>query len=100
MASSTAGTASPASPAGAFDEATRRLAQKHLHQSFQLPETSSHASLRVTFATTSNFDQDELPVILFIGPMFSSRYHLITFDKLAERSGVRVIYVDRYVLVA
>lgn len=97
MASSNTKGSSSVSPDEGFDEAARRLAQKHLHQSLQLPQTSSHGSLRVTFSTTSNFDQHELPVVLFIGPMFGSRYHLITFDKLAGSTGVRVIYVDRYV---
>lgn len=72
-----------------FSEATRRLAQRHLHQSFW------HESLRVTFATTSNFDQNDLPVVLFAGPMFGNRYHLLTFDKLARTTGVRAIYPDR-----
>jgi hypothetical protein len=53
----------------------------------------------VTYATTSNFDDVSLPAILFIGPLFNSRYLVLEIDKLARDCGVRVIIPERYVRV-
>ncbi|CZT18468.1 uncharacterized protein RCC_04313 [Ramularia collo-cygni] len=97
MAPSTSNVQSSTSLDYASTEAIRRLAQLHLHQSLRLhvPQTIAQESLRVTFATTSNFDQHDLPVILFLGPMFGTRYNASTFDRLARATKVRCICVDR-----
>ncbi|SMY21671.1 unnamed protein product [Zymoseptoria tritici ST99CH_1A5] len=79
----------------ATEHAVRLLAPRNLHQCLWLPERPSHARLRITFATTSNFDNKSLPCILFVGPMFGSRYNALLFNKLAKDVGVRVICVDR-----
>ena len=78
------------------DVALERVSAGHLHQSLWLPETQDHPRLRVTFATTSNFDDETLPAILFIPPMFGSRWFVLEMDKLARDSGVRVVFPDRY----
>jgi hypothetical protein len=78
------------------DQAIRTVCAKHFHQALWLPGTAAHSKLRVTYSTTTNFDNVSLPVILFIGPMFGTRWLLLNFDKLAKDCGVRVICVDRY----
>jgi hypothetical protein len=80
----------------ATEEAVTILCKKHLHQCFWLPENESHGRLRITYSTTSNFTDTALPVILFLGPMFGSRYLNNEFNQLAISTGVRVICVDRY----
>jgi hypothetical protein len=80
----------------ARDNALARVSAGHLHQCLWLPETQDHPRLHVTFATTSNFDDEALPAILFIPPMFGSRWFVLEMDKLARDSGVRVVFPDRY----
>lgn len=79
----------------AEDQAIRTVCGKNLHQALWLPESPYHPKLRVTYSTTTNFDDVKLPAILFIGPMFGTRWESLLFDKLARDSGVRVICVDR-----
>lgn len=84
-----------ASAASPTDQAIQLLCAKNFHQSLWLPATSSHPSLRVTFATSSNFANVNLPVVLFCGPMFGTRWLAVDCDHLATRKGVRLICVDR-----
>jgi hypothetical protein len=51
----------------------------------------------VTFATTTNFESAELPVVLFCHPMGAARYLIYMFEKVARKEGVRVLIIDRYV---
>lgn len=78
------------------DRAIRKICSKNFHQALWLPQTADHAELRVTYSTTTNFDNVSLPVVLFIGPMFGPRYLALHLDKLAGDCGVRMICVDRY----
>jgi hypothetical protein len=80
----------------ARDNALARVSAGHLHQCIWLPETQDHPRLRVTYATTSNFENETLPAILFIPPMFGSRWFALETDKLARDSGVRVVFPERY----
>ncbi|KXT18847.1 hypothetical protein AC579_3532 [Pseudocercospora musae] len=82
-------------PNPAVDAAIKILAARNLHQCLWLRPSETHARLRVTFSTTSNFHDASLPVVLFCGPMFGTRYLIIPFDELAKNSGVRMICVDR-----
>jgi hypothetical protein len=77
------------------DTALATVSAGRLHQSLWLPETQNHPRLRVTYATTSNFDDESLPAILFIPPMFGSRWFVLEMDKLARDCGVRVVLPDR-----
>ncbi|KAF1355375.1 hypothetical protein BDV97DRAFT_395740 [Delphinella strobiligena] len=78
------------------DQAIRKICSKNFHQALWLPRTADHAELRVTYSTTTNFDNNvSLPVVLFIGPMFGTRYFALHLDKLAADCGVRMIIVDR-----
>lgn len=78
------------------DHAISIICKKHFHQALWLPGTANHSKLKVTYSTTTNFDNVSLPAILFIGPMFGTRWDALHFDKLARDCGVRVICVDRY----
>lgn len=80
---------------GAMEKATEMLCADHLHRCIWLPATEQHERLRVTYSLTSNFADAQLPVVLFCGPLFGSRYVSIVFDHLATTTGVRVICVDR-----
>jgi hypothetical protein len=77
------------------DTALATVSAGHLHQCLWLPQTQDHPRLRVTYATTSNFDNESLPAILFIPPMFGSRWFVLEMDKLARDCGVRVVLPDR-----
>ncbi|GME25191.1 hypothetical protein GTA08_BOTSDO06172 [Neofusicoccum parvum] len=77
------------------DKAIRITCTKQFHQVLWLPETADHPKLKVTYSTTTDFDNISLPAILFIGPMFGTRWNSLHFDKLARDCGVRVICVDR-----
>ncbi|KAF2147799.1 hypothetical protein K461DRAFT_248700, partial [Myriangium duriaei CBS 260.36] len=77
------------------DRAIRAICTKNFHQALWLPETADHPKLKVTYSTTTNFDDVDLPAVLFIGPMFGTRWSSLHFDKLARDSGVRLICVDR-----
>lgn len=75
--------------------AIERLAQRCFHQCLWLPETVKHSRLRVTFATSSNFDDESLPVLLWVPPQFCSRYHISEMDNFAVKYEVRLVGADR-----
>lgn len=82
----------------ATDDAITYCSNRSFHQCIHLPATSQHPRLRVTFATTTNFDNDaeeELPVILFCHPMGAARYMIYGFEHLAKKMGVRMVIIDR-----
>ncbi|KAI7164106.1 hypothetical protein KC349_g995 [Hortaea werneckii] len=78
-----------------MDEAIELLCKANFHKALWLPETSVHGKLRVTYSTTSNFDNADLAVILFCGPLFGNRWNAVMIDRMASAHGVRVICVDR-----
>lgn len=79
------------------NQAIRTVCGRNFHQTLWLPETATHQKLRVTYATTTNFDNVSLPVILYISQMYATRWGAVFCDRRARRYGVRVICVDRYV---
>lgn len=84
----------------AKDDAITFASQKCFHRSITIGPTSAHQKLRVSFATTSGFDDDDddkngLETILFCGGMGASRLLLYRIDALAKKEGVRVIFIDR-----
>ncbi|KEQ78591.1 hypothetical protein M438DRAFT_350338 [Aureobasidium pullulans EXF-150] len=82
----------------AKDDAIAFASQKCFHQSITIDPTSAHQKLRVSFATTSGFDDDgknDLETILICGGMGASRLLLYRLDALAKKEGVRVIFIDR-----
>lgn len=87
-------TSSRSSP---LDNAITFCSNIYYHRSLHIPASSSHGKLRVTYATTTNFENAELPVVLFCHPMGAARYLIFGFEEAARREGVRVVIVDRYV---
>lgn len=79
----------------AMDEAYKFVCDKRFHRSLWIPETAEHPRLRVTFSTTTNFDDATLPAVLVCNPMFGTRYFAQDVNHLANICGVRVIFVDR-----
>ena len=62
------------------------------------PGERRRTQLRVSFATTSNFNDpgaDDMPTLFIHGPMVASRYFLAGYDYLAREVGVRVVLMDR-----
>jgi predicted dienelactone hydrolase len=80
-----------------LDLATTFCSNIHFHQSLHIPASPEHERLRVTYATTTNFGQKELPVVLFCHPMGAARHLIYKFEEVAKKEGVRVLIVDRYV---
>jgi hypothetical protein len=88
----------PSPEATPLDLATTFCSDICFHQSIHLPASPEHDNLRVTFATTRNFDESaELPVVLFCHPMGAARYLIYMFEEVARIEGVRVLIIDRYV---
>ncbi|GAB7338129.1 hypothetical protein MBLNU457_4485t1 [Dothideomycetes sp. NU457] len=81
------------------DYAITVISQRCFHQwtTYSDP-TGSGKQFKVSFGTTSNFDQPgaaRLPTIFILGPMMCSRYMLVYYDYLAVKMGVRLIFMDR-----
>jgi hypothetical protein len=87
----------PPSEASPLDLATTFCSNIYFHQRIHLPASSEHEQLRVTFATTTNFDDPELPVVLFCHPMGAARYLIYMFEEVAKKEGIRVLIIDRYI---
>lgn len=84
----------------AQDKAIEIACNKSFHRSLVVPASGDHGPLRVTYATTRNFENREdaatLPTVLFHEGMMASRLMVLSIDHIAETSGVRFIFVDRY----
>ncbi|KEQ75219.1 hypothetical protein M436DRAFT_25653, partial [Aureobasidium namibiae CBS 147.97] len=78
-----------------LDAATTFCSNINYHRSLQIPASLSHERLRVTYATTTNFEDETLPVVLFCHPMGAARYLIFGFEELATKEGVRVVIIDR-----
>jgi predicted dienelactone hydrolase len=87
----------PTTTPSPVDMATTFCSNISFHRSLYLPVSSEHERLRVTFATTTNFGEKELPVVLFCHPMGAARYLIYEFEEVAKKEGVRVLVIDRYV---
>jgi hypothetical protein len=73
------------------------------HRLFTLPATSSHGPLKISYsiagpAPLPDGDSEvDVPTILFVGGMFGTRWMAVSENWLAEKEGVRVLFIDRYV---
>jgi predicted dienelactone hydrolase len=88
----------PAATPSPLDVATSFCSNIKFHRNLHLPASLDHGRLRVTYATTTNFGDKRLPVVLFCHPMGAARYLIYGFEEMAKREGVRVLIIDRYVL--
>ncbi|RDL38535.1 uncharacterized protein BP5553_02875 [Venustampulla echinocandica] len=77
------------------DQAIAIVATLKFHQIFTIPATDTHAQLKVTYAIIGPPIGTDVPTILFCSGMFASRQIGISWNHLAEKYGVRVIFVDR-----
>jgi hypothetical protein len=73
------------------------IAPRKFHQTFTLPATDSHGPLKLTYAVCGKEDGDDTPTIMFCGGMFGSRWQAPFHNWLAEKEGVRIIFIDRQV---
>ncbi len=80
------------------EEAIKRISPRKFHRLFNLPATGSHAALKISYAVAGPEDGD-VPTILFCGGMFCTRWHMIGFEHLAQMEGVRIVSIDRLVLL-
>lgn len=101
MATPTAHAPSPSS-LSPTDYALTHAANRCFHQwtTYSTPdsEPGERTQLKVSFATTSNFNDpgaDDMPTLFIHGPMVASRYFLAGYDYLARKVGVRVVLMDR-----
>lgn len=83
--------------------AAQHLAHDRFHRRFALPATDDHGELQVSYADVGctpehpGHASQKCPTILFIPGMFASRYLSVSMHTIAEKLGVRVLMVDRYV---
>jgi len=82
-------------PKSAEEQAIELTAPRKYHQSFKLPATASHDALKITYGIAGRVDGDDVPTILFCGGMFGSRWQAVFQNHIAEREGVRILYIDR-----
>ncbi|KAI4756888.1 hypothetical protein E4T52_09051 [Aureobasidium sp. EXF-3400] len=85
----------PAATPSPLDIATSFCSTINFHRSLHLPASPDHKRLRVTYATTTNFGDKQLPVVLFCHPMGAARYLIFGFEEVARKDGVRVLIIDR-----
>jgi hypothetical protein len=66
------------------------------HRSFTLPATTAHAPLRVTYSFAGLDLSVDCPTMIWASGMFGTRYQAFNLHNLAERMGVRLVFIDRY----
>lgn len=76
-------------------QAITALAPRKFHQIFTTPATESHGPLKTSFSIAGIEHGENVPTILFCGGMFGTRWQAHSFDWMATRDGVRVIFIDR-----
>jgi hypothetical protein len=77
------------------EQAIELIAPRKFHQSFKIPATATQGPVKVTYGIAGKVDGDDVPTILFCGGMFGSRWQAIYQNYIAEKEGVRIVYIDR-----
>jgi hypothetical protein len=73
------------------------ISQPCFHKRFSLPHPEpNHDDLTVTYADLG-VTADHVPAFLFMPGMFGSRYMGVHIHAMAQKLGVRVLIVDRYI---
>lgn len=75
------------------------IAARKFHQVFTVLATDKRGPLKVTSGIAGLPDGEDVLSILFFGGMYGVRWLALFMDWLAEKEGVRVIFVDRLVLL-
>lgn len=85
-----------AAPPTPEDRAMELTSPRKFHRVFTVPASSSptHAPLRVSYSIAGP-EEGDAPTILFVGGMFGTRWMAVGENWLAEKEGVRVLFVDR-----
>lgn len=77
------------------EQAIELTAPRRYHQIFTLPGTDSHGPLKFTYAVCGKDNGEDTPTVLFCGGMFGSRWQAPFHNFIAEKEGVRVVFIDR-----
>jgi hypothetical protein len=78
------------------EEVIRLISPLKFHRLFTLPATENHGALKVSYSIAGPENGDIL-TILFIGGMFCTRWYSIGYEYLAQKEGVRILLIDRFV---
>ncbi|KAH8820397.1 Alpha/Beta hydrolase protein [Xylogone sp. PMI_703] len=70
------------------------LSNKKFHKKFTVPANETRGPLAVSYAI-AGLEEGDVPTIFFCGGMFGSRWQAAYLDFLAEKEGVRVLFLDR-----
>lgn len=83
------------------DQAIEMMAPRKFHRLFTAPATDKRGLLKVTYSIGGvDVDEkgaDDVPTILWVGPMFATRYQAVFLNWIAETEGVRMVFIDRFV---
>ncbi|KAH6670447.1 Alpha/Beta hydrolase protein [Halenospora varia] len=82
-------------PLSPKDKAYLLISPITYHQSFTVPATSTHEALKVSYAVVGRPLGEDAPTILFCAGMFGSRWMGVWLNHVAEKTGVRVLFIDR-----
>lgn len=84
--------------------AIRYVSDPRFHQTLTIPATADHEALTASFADAGRAPESPTgpspPTVLFMPGMFASRYLSITLHFVAQKLGVRVLVVDRWVTIS
>jgi hypothetical protein len=64
-------------------------------RAFTVPATDKHGLLKVTYAIAGPEYGEDVPTILFCCGMLATRWVARMFNWMAEKKGVRVLFIDR-----
>lgn len=78
-------------------QAIEIIAPRKFHKIFAVPGTDTRGPLKVTYAIAGVQDGEGIPTILFCGGMFGVRWQAVFLNWLAEKEGVRILFIDRFV---
>ena len=63
---------------------------------FNVPASDEHGPLTVTYAVAGPEHGEDIPTILFCCGMLATRWIAQMYHYMAEKEGVRMIFIDRY----
>ncbi|KAK9244340.1 Alpha/Beta hydrolase protein [Lipomyces tetrasporus] len=70
-------------------------APQKFSQDFTVPATDKHGPWKVTYAIGGPEHGEDVPTILFCCGMLATRWLVGMFDWIAEKEGVRMLFIDR-----
>lgn len=80
------------------EQAIEIISHRKFHQRFTIPATSKHGLLKVSYAVVGPEKAEGVPTIVFCGGMFGARWMGVWMNWLAEKEGVRLLFIDRLVI--